>query len=72
MNYKMYDDFIYTLKRRYQIEIKDNMLASYSIGYFRIVSSYPFSRGVIVNYKLPKYTSFLVQKVALKVVSTTN
>ena len=31
MNYKTYDDFIYTLKRRYQIEIKDNMLTQYSI-----------------------------------------
>lgn len=31
MNYKTYDDFIYTLKCRYQIEIKDNMLADYSI-----------------------------------------
>ena len=31
MNYKTYDQFIDTLKRRYQIEIKDNMLADYSI-----------------------------------------
>lgn len=31
MNYKTYDDFIHTLKCRYQIEIKDNMLAKYSL-----------------------------------------
>lgn len=31
MNYKTYDQFIDTLKNRYAIEIKDNMLADYSI-----------------------------------------
>lgn len=31
MNYKTYDQFINTLKHRYQIEIKDNMLHKYSI-----------------------------------------
>ena len=33
----------------------------------RIVFDYPFLRGVNVNYKLPKYTGFLIQKVAQKV-----
>ena len=31
MNYKTYDDFIHTLKCRYEIEIKDIMLHQYSI-----------------------------------------
>lgn len=31
MNYETYNQFVYTLKSRYQIEIKDNMLADYSL-----------------------------------------
>lgn len=31
MNYKTYNQFVDTLKNRYAIEIKDNMLADYSL-----------------------------------------
>ena len=60
MNYKTYEDFIHTLKCRYQIEIKDNMLAKYSICNKRICKNkeyevdelvYKYENDVIIYHE---------------------
>ena len=60
MNYKTYDDFIDTLKRSYQIETKDIMLADHSIcnkiicknkEYEVLEYVYKYKQDVVIYYE---------------------